>query len=142
MLTFLDYLLLASYLLLLLGVGAYFARRERSIDDFFLAGRRMPWWAAGVSIFGTQLSAITFLAVPAKAFATDWVYFLVNMTIILVTPIVIYVYLPVFYRSGVTSAYEYLENRFNVWVRIFGSMAFLLLQVARIGIVLFLPAIT
>ncbi|MGB2958441.1 MAG: hypothetical protein WBD30_06100, partial [Bacteroidota bacterium] len=77
----LDYLLLVIYLLLLVGMGVYFARRERSIEDFFLAGRKMPWWAAGISIFGTQLSAITFLAVPAKAFAADWVYFLVNMTI-------------------------------------------------------------
>ena len=138
----LDYLLLALYLLLLVGVGVYFARREKSIERFFLAGRKMPWWAAGVSIFGTQLSAITFLAVPAKAFATDWVYFLVNMTIIMVAPIVVYVYLPTFCRSKITSAYEYLEQRFNVWVRVFGSMAFLLFQMGRIGIVLFLPAIT
>ncbi|MGB6649822.1 MAG: hypothetical protein WBG01_14940, partial [Bacteroidota bacterium] len=138
----LDYLVLVIYLLLLVGMGVYFARRERSIEDFFLAGRKMPWWAAGISIFGTQLSAITFLAVPAKAFAADWVYFLVNMTIIMVAPIVVFVYLPFFCRSKFTSAYEYLEQRFNVWVRVFGSMAFLLFQVGRIGIVLFLPAIT
>ena len=87
----LDYLAILVYFLILVYMGIYFARREKSTDDFFVAGRRIPWWAAGISIFGTQLSAITFLAVPAKAFAENWVYFLVNMTIIMVAPIVVYI---------------------------------------------------
>ena len=137
----LDYIAIILYFLVLVYMGIYFARREKSADDFFIAGRRIPWWAAGISIFGTQLSAITFLAVPAKAFAEDWVYFLVNMTIIMVAPIVIYLYLPFFRKLNITSAYEYLEKRFNLGVRIFGSLAFLLFQIGRMGIVLYLPAI-
>lgn len=137
----LDYLAILIYFLILVGMGIYFARREKSTDDFFLAGRRIPWWAAGISIFGTQLSAITFLAVPAKAFAENWVYFLVNMTIIMVAPIVVNLYLPFFRKLNITSAYEYLEKRFNLGVRLFGSLAFLLFQIGRMGIVLFLPAI-
>ena len=137
----LDYAAIIIYFIVLVIMGIYFARREKSTDDFFIANRRIPWWAAGISIFGTQLSAITFLAVPAKSFAEDWVYFLVNMTIILVAPLVIYIYLPFFRRSNITSAYEYLEKRFNATVRLFGSTAFLLFQVGRMGIVLYLPAI-
>ena len=60
--------MLAVYLLALVGMGVYFSRREKTTDDFFLGGQRIPWWAAGLSIFGTQLSAITFMAIPAKAY--------------------------------------------------------------------------
>ena len=139
--SFFDYFVIFIYFALLIVMGIYFARREKSTGDFFLANQRIPWWAAGISIFGTQLSAITFLAAPAKSYAEDWVYFLVNMTIILIAPIVVYCYLPHFRKMKITSAYEYLENRFNLATRLFGSIAFLLFQVGRMGIVLFLPAI-
>jgi len=122
-------------------MGIYFSRREKSTDDFFLGGRRVPWWAAGLSIFGTQLSAITYMAIPAKAYHTDWVYFLGNMMIVAIAPLVVLVYLPFFRRLDVTSAYEYLEKRFNLATRLLGSGAFLLFQLGRMGIVLYLPAL-
>lgn len=137
----LNTLALLAYLCGLLMMGVYFSRREKSTADFFLAGRRVPWWAAGLSIFGTQLSAITFMAIPAKTYATNWVYFLGNMTIVLIAPVVVFLYLPFFRRLDITTAYEYLEKRFNLPVRLFGSTAFVLFQVGRMGIVLFLPAL-
>ncbi len=137
----LDYGVLIAYLLGMVWIGFIMAGREETTDDFFLGGRRVPWWAAGLSIFGTQLSAITFMAIPAKVYATDWVYILGNMCIALVAPLVVFFYLPFFRRLNVTTAYEYLEKRFNLPVRLFGSASFILLQVGRIGIVLFLPAI-
>ena len=136
-----NYMVVGAYLLILVGMGCYFFGREKSDVDYFLARGRIPWWAAGVSIFGTQLSAITFMAIPATAYATDWVYILGTATIVLLAPVVIYVYLPFFRRLQVTTAYEYLEMRFNVVVRLFGSAAFILLQLSRMGIVIFLPAI-
>ena len=66
-----NYLVLGAYFLILVGMGFYFFGRERSDLDYFLARQRIPWWAAGISIFGTQLGAITFMAIPATAFATD-----------------------------------------------------------------------
>ncbi len=63
--------------------------KQRSTEDFFKGGKRIPWWAAGMSIFATQLSAITYMAVPAKAFATDWTYMVLNMTILLAAPFII-----------------------------------------------------
>ena len=137
----LDFAVLAFYLLTLLLMGVYFSRRERGTEDFFLAGRRIPWWAAGMSIFGTQLSAITFIAAPAKIYATDWLYFLGGVTLLLVMPVVVYCFLPFYRRLNVTTAYEYLEKRFNVAVRLFGSAAFVLFQLGRMSIVLYLPAI-
>jgi len=136
-----NYAVLGAYLLGMALMGLYFAKREKTTDDFFLAGRRIPWWAAGLSIFGTQLSAITFMAIPAKVYATNWTYFLGNVCILLVAPLVVFIYLPFFRRLNVTTAYEYLEKRFNLPVRIFGSLSYILLQLGRMGIVLFLPAI-
>ncbi len=136
-----GYLVLFLYFLILVGMGFYFSGREHTPDDFFLAGRRIPWWAAGTSIFGTQLSAITFMAIPAKAYATNWVYILGQVAIVLVAPIIVYFYLPVFRRLNVATVYEYLEQRFNVLVRLFSSTAFILLQLGRMGIVIFLPAL-
>ena len=138
---FLDYAVLGSYLLALLLVGVYFSRREKTTGDFFLGGRRVPWWAAGLSILATQVSSIGFMAIPAKSYATDWVYFLGVATWFIVIPVVIYFYLPFFRRLNVTTAYEYLERRFNVAVRLFGSIAFIFLQLGRMAVVLYLPAI-
>ena len=136
-----DYTTWGIYLAVILCIGFYFSKREKGTDDFFLAGRRVPWWAAGISIFGTQLSAITFMAIPAKVYATDWVYILAQAAIILVAPIIVFLYLPFFRRLNITTAYEYLEKRFNVALRLLGGIAFCLMQLGRMGIVLFLPAI-
>jgi len=136
-----NYIVLAIYLGLLIVMGYYFSKRENSTDDFFKAGGRVPWWAAGLSIFGTQLSAITFMAIPAKSFATDWTWFMMNMTIIAVAPIIVFLFLPFYRRLNVTTAYEYIEKRFNQVVRMTSSAMFIVFQLARIGIVLYLPSI-
>jgi len=133
--------ILLGYLISLVTVGIYFSRREKGTDDFFRAGRRIPWWAAGLSIFGTQLSAITFMAIPAKTYATDWRYFMLNMCIPLTAPIIILLFLPFYRNLDVTTAYEYLERRFNLAARLMGSLMFMILQLGRIGIILFLPSI-
>ncbi len=131
--TILDYVALVLYFGILVGMGAYFARRERTTEDFFLGGRRVPWWAVGLSIFGTSLSAITYLAIPAKAYATDWVFILSNLGILAVAPFVVRYYLPRFREAPITTAYEYLETRFNFPIRVYGSLVFLSFQIGRSG---------
>ncbi|MFK7848006.1 MAG: sodium/solute symporter [Rhodothermales bacterium] len=134
-------IVLGSYLLLIVIMGLYFSRRASTTQDFFLAGGRIPWWAAGLSIFATMLSAITYLSIPATVYATDWTRFLLNMGIPLIAPLVILFFLPFYRRLNVTSAYEYLEQRFNVSLRMLGSVSFILFQLGRMGIVLLLPAL-
>ncbi len=136
-----NYSVIGLYLLILVGIGFYFSRRESSTDDYFKAGGRVPWWAAGLSIFGTQLSAITFMAIPAKTYATDWGMFLFSMMAVAVAPLIVFVFLPFYRRLNITTAYEYLEKRFNLAARLIGSLMFITLQFGRIGIVLFLPSI-
>ncbi|MBL7219784.1 MAG: sodium/solute symporter [Phycisphaerae bacterium] len=137
----LNYAVLIVYLLALVAMGYYFSKRENTTDDFFKAGGRIPWWAAGLSIFGTQLSAITFMAIPANSFGSDWRMFILNMTIIMVAPLVVFAFLPFYRRLNVTTAYEFIEKRFNLPSRLLASTLFMVFQLARIGIVLYLPSI-
>ena len=137
----LNFMVLSLYLLILVGMGIAFSRNQKSTDDFFKGGNRIPWWAAGLSIFGTQLSAITFMAIPAKTFATDWLYFFLMMTIIMVSPFIIKYFLPFFRRFNLTTAYEYLELRFNLGTRLIGGLMYTFLQLGRLGIVLLLPSL-
>jgi SSS family transporter len=135
-----NYAALVLYLLAMVALGAFFARRNRSTDDFFRGGQRIPWWAAGLSIYATMLSSITFMAVPAASFKEGWAMFLGN-SYLLITPLVIFVYLPFYRTLNVTSAYEYLEKRFNLAARLLGSILFMFFQAGRIAIVLYLPAL-
>lgn len=137
----LNYATLVGYLLGMLGIGWVCAARNKTTDDYFKAGGRIPWWAAGLSIYATMLSSLTFMAIPAKAFASDWTFFWANIPILLLAPVVIRFYLPFFRQLEVTSAYEYLERRFSLAIRLYGSAAFILFQVGRQAIVLLLPAL-
>ncbi|MDY0165974.1 MAG: sodium/solute symporter [Thermoguttaceae bacterium] len=137
----LDFTVLALYLAVLVAMGFYFSRREGSTAQFFLGGQKIPWWAAGLSLLATQVSSIGFMAIPAKSFATDWAYFAGVFTWFLVVPVVTAVYIPLFRRLNVTSAYEYLESRFNLPVRLFGSAAYSFMQLGRMAVVLYLPAL-
>ena len=137
----LNWTVLVGYLLAILAMGVYFSRREKSTDDFFLAGRRIPWWAAGLSIVGTGLSAITFMGFPAKAYAGNWVHFTGNMVPILIVPVVVLFYLPFYRRLNVTTAYEYLEKRFNVAARLVGGLLYVCFQFLRMAVILYLPAL-
>lgn len=137
----LNWIVLILYLLAMLGLGYYFMRKEASSDDFFTGGGRIPWWAAGISIFATMLSAITYMAIPAKAYATDWTYYPMQIMILLVSFPVIKYYLPFFRRLNVTTAYEYLEKRFNYTIRFMASLLFIVFMVARTALVLYLPSL-
>lgn len=136
-----DYTILVMYLLLMVGIGVWTSRHQDSTNDYFRGGQKIPGWATGLSIFGAKLSAITFIGIPAKTYATNWTYFILLMTIIMVMPLVIRFFIPFYRKLNVTSAYEYLEKRFSYTSRCLASLLFILLQLGRMGIVLLLPSI-
>lgn len=136
-----NWAVLIAYLVAMVLLGYYFMRRESDAEDFFKGGGRIPWWAAGISIYATMLSAITYMAYPAKAYATDWTYYPMLVTILLVSFPVVKYYLPFFRRLNVTSAYEYLERRFNAATRLMASALFIVFMVARMALVLYLPSL-
>ena len=133
----------AGYALLMVGMAVYFIRKQMKAKDAnaYFRGGNIPWYVAGMSIFATMLSSITFIAIPTQAYLQDWRYFVMAFFIIGMAPVAIYYYLPFFCRLGITSAYEYLEKRFNLGVRLFGSAAFVVFMVCRVAVVTLLPAI-
>lgn len=136
-----NYATLGAYLVAMMGLGAYFMRRARDARSYFLAGGRIPWWAAGISVYATTLSSITVLAMPAKSFATDWTFLLAPLTILLLAPVITRFYLPFFRRLEVASAYEYLERRFSFALRAYASVVFVCFQLGRVAIVTYLPSL-
>jgi SSS family transporter len=138
----LDWTVVGCYFLVVVGISVFVASKmNHSTDNFFLGGKRIPWWAAGLSIFGSKLSALTFIAIPAKTYATDWVYIFANLMIVAVVPVVIVFFLPYFRKVNITSVYEYLAIRFNSNVKLIGSLTFIMFQVGRLGIVIYIPAL-
>ncbi|MDG3581110.1 sodium:solute symporter family transporter [Galbibacter pacificus] len=137
----LNYGILIAYLLISLFIGLYFSRKQKSTNDYFKGGGRVPWWASGLSVFGTLLSALTFMAIPAKSFLTDWSYFFLNMAAILIVPVIAIYFIPYFNKLKINTAYEFLEVRFNYTARVLGSISFILFQLGRIGIILLLPSL-
>lgn len=137
----LNWTVLVLYLVGMLGMGIYFMRKENGADDFFKGGGRIPWWAAGISIYATMLSAITYMTIPAKAYTTNWTYYPMLWMILLVSFPVIKYYLPYFRKLNVTSAYEILEQRFNLFTRMLASTLFSIFMIVRMAIVLYLPSL-
>lgn len=140
---FVNWVVVIAYLLGMVAIGYRFMMREAasSTEAYFRGGQRIPFWVAGLSIFATMLSAITFMAVPGTAYATNWNGYIGQLPILLIVPLVVMFYLPFYRRLNVTTAYEYLELRFNVATRVIGSMTFILFHVGRVAIVLYLPAL-
>ncbi len=137
-----DYAMVVVYLLGMILIGFYFSRREEGTDDFFVGGRKMPWWAVGFSLYATGTSAISFMAIPAKSYATDWLYLTQNaIGLIAIIPVAL-VIVPLIRRLSITSTYEYLGMRFHVVIRLMGSILAIIYQLgARMSVVLFLPAL-
>ncbi len=137
----LDIAVIIVYLALMAGTGFYFMRRNKDADAYFKAGGRLPWWVVSLSIYATMFSSITFISVPAMSFSGDMTYYVISFGILLMAPIVVRWYLPFFRKLNLTSAYEYLEVRFNLPCRLFASAAFILFMIARTAIVAYLPAL-
>lgn len=136
-----NWLVVIIYLLSLLYIGYRFMKEDKGSSDFFTGGGKIPWWAAGMSIFATMLSAITFMAIPAKVYATDWQYFPMAITILIITIPIIRYYLPFFRSLKTASAYQYLEIRFNYPTRLLASVLFIVFMIARMALVLYLPSL-
>lgn len=136
-----DYTTLILYLAILAFMSYYFSRKKQAADDYLLGSKNIPYWAAGISIMATQVSAIGFMSIPAKAYAVNWAYFAGVFTWFIAVPIVTRTYIPFIRKLNVASAYHYLEERFNSGARLFAASVFVLFQLARMGLVLYLPSL-
>ena len=137
----LDWIVLAAYVLLVLGIGWYYAQRTASSEDYLLGGRRMGWLSLGISLFATMLSAITYLAIPGEMIQYGPVFALGKVAAYpLVAVIVGWWIIPRIMSLHVTSAYEILDMRLGVSVSLLGSTFFLLLRLMWMALVVYATA--
>jgi SSS family solute:Na+ symporter len=133
-LTWPDYAVLFVALAALLVIGGAFTREQRDTGDFFLARRRIPWWAACLSFLATEISAVTIISVPATAYRENWEYgqFFVGSS--LAKFAVALLFIPAFYRHNCTTIYEFLEYRFGRSSQVTGSIFFFITRLLGSGV--------
>ena len=132
-----DLLIIALFFATFVGIGVHFARKTKSAEEYFLAGRNLPGWLVGCSVMATIVSAMTFLALPGFAYAEDWRYMPTNAGYLLALIPALILFMPLFRRTGVGSAYEYLERRFGTWARLYAAALFILWLICRMSIILY-----
>ncbi len=137
----LDWLVLSSTLIFIVSYGVWRTRGSKDISGYLKGDNTMKWGTVGLSVMATQASAITFLSTPGQAYESgmDFVqnYFGLPLALIIVAA----VFIPIFYRLKVYTAYEYLENRFDHRTRILGALLFLVQRGLAAGITIYAPAI-
>lgn len=129
------------YVAAMLGMGLYLARRTSAAENYFVGRRNFPGWAVALSMLGTIVSSTTFLALPAAAYVLDWRQLTVNLVVPPLALLAALVFIPFFRRAGLTSAFEYLGDRFGTFPRIYGTLGFILLQLIRVAQVLYLVSL-
>jgi len=137
----LDAVVVLVYLGGMLLLGFLSARRSSSAEHYFVGHRSFPGWLIGLSMLGSIVSSTTFLALPAAAFVLDWRQLTVNLMVPLVAVVAVVVFIPFFRRNRLTSAFEYLGERFGPVARLYGTIGFVLLQLIRLAQVLFLMSL-
>lgn len=142
-LSLLDYVMLVLYFGLNLGIGAWCARlRLKGRDSFFLGDGRVVWWAAAVSFFATGVSSISFMALPAKSFQTDWMAFGSSPAQSIAGIFTGIIFVGLLRRLSMTTVFDYLERRFDRRVRLLGAgLAVLLKAFGRMSVVMLLPSL-
>lgn len=137
-----DYAVVALYLVGMVAIGWYFIFRERSTEDYFRGGRHVPWWATGMSLFATGASAISLMAMPGKSYQANWEYFSISIFSLLALPVSMFVLAPLVRRLNISTANEYLERRFGLVARLFASIIYIFSHVAtRFAAIMLLPAL-
>lgn len=136
-----DWTILIGTLLFIVGYGYWKTRGATSVNDYVLAGNNTPWWTIGLSVMATQASAITFLSTPGQAFhdGMGFVQFYFGLPLAMI--VICIVFIPLYYKLKVKTAYEFLENRFGVQTRTLTALLFLVQRGLAAGITIFAPAI-
>lgn len=136
-LVLIDYAAVVAYLIFTFGIMIWFGRKQHSTEDFFVGSRHMPWFAVGLSILATLMSTNSYLAVPGEMVKFGIGFFTAYLAIPLSMLVIFYLWIPFFMRLRLTSAYEYLEKRFNYATRLLAAILFILLRLGWMSMVLY-----
>ena len=136
-----DWTVLLTTILFIVAYGTYITRKNKDVKDYIKGGNDTKWWTIGLSVMATQASAITFLSTPGQAYhdGLGFVQFYFGLPIAMV--IICLVFLPIYYKLNVYTAYEFLESRFDLKTRTLTAILFLIQRGLAAGITIFAPAI-
>jgi len=137
----LDWTILSATLIFIVGYGVWKTKGSKNVDDYVRGGRQAKWWTIGLSVMATQASAITFLSTPGQAFhdGMGFVQFYFGLPLAMI--IICLVFVPLYHRLKVYTAYEFLENRFDLKTRSLAAILFLIQRGLAAGITIFAPSI-
>ncbi|SDX82060.1 sodium:solute symporter [Eubacterium barkeri] len=139
--TMIDLIILIVYLAAVLIIGLAFAKKDMEGKEFFRGDGTIPWWVTSVSIFATLLSPISFLSLVGNSYAGTWILWFAQLGMLIAIPVTIRFFLPMYSRLDIDTAYEYLQLRFNSkGLRILGAIMFIIYQVGRMSIIMYLPS--
>jgi len=141
MLQAIDWWILLGTLVSIAVYGAYKTRGKNSAESYALTNHQTPWWTIGISVMATQASAITFLSTPGQAFADGMGFVQFYFGLPLAMIVIAFLFVPLFYKQKVQTAYEFLEKRFDRRMRLFTALLFLIQRGLAAGITLYAPAI-
>ncbi|MHC5011372.1 MAG: sodium:solute symporter family transporter, partial [Planctomycetota bacterium] len=137
----LDWIVLAAYGSAVVAIGIWANRRQKTPEDYLLGGRRMRWWAVGVSLIATSFSSAALIGATGFGFAKGMGYLQLQLGDLLAIALACALFLPFFSRLRLTTAYEYLERRFGVAARTVASALFVFQTLLRTGILVLGPAL-
>ncbi len=141
LISWVDYLIVIISVCAAVGMGFYFAHRQKDTHAYYAASGKIPAWAIGMSIFATLISSVTFLAYPGAAYAGNWILLVQGLMVPIVLLALIGVIVPLFRRVIKLSTYEYFERRFGFFARFYSSLAFSLGHFSKMGTVFFLVSL-
>jgi len=140
-LTWVDYVVIAGYLLAITAFGSWFARFQKTTRDYFLTGRSVPWWAICFTIVATETSTLSFIGVPAGAYAGNMTFLQLALGYIVGRLIVSVLFIPAYFRGELYTSYELLQRRFGASVKNAGAVIFVVTRTLADGIRLFATAL-
>src|SRR5690606_11066228 len=137
----LDWIVLIGTLATIVGYGTWKTKGSKNVSDYLKGGNEARWWTIGLSVMATQASAITFLSTPGQAFHSGmgFVQFYIGVPIAMI--VICMVFIPIYHRLKVYTAYEYLETRFDLKTRTLTALLFLVQRGLAAGITIFAPSI-
>jgi solute:Na+ symporter, SSS family len=140
-LTWLDYAVIAGYLVAITQFGSYFARFQKTTRDYFLTGRSVPWWAICFTVVATETSTLTFISVPATAYTGDMTFLQLVFGYVIGRIIVSAIFIPAYFRGDLFTSYELLQRRFGNRVKNLSALIFLVTRSLADGVRLFATAL-
>lgn len=137
----LDISILALYAAVLVGMGIYYARKSRTAEQFMVADRSIPAWAAGLAVMSAYTSSISYIATPGKAYDSNWHPIIFSLCIIPVAWLVTTYAVPYYRAKRLISVYAFLEERLGTWGRSYAALSFLLYMIGRVAVILYLASL-